>query len=146
MRTAVKQPRSFFSEGKIVFKKSGDEDAGASARRSAKRSAYLKIARDVYVVCVWALYVIARLFTTTMSVVFVAVYGIPWAMVVLAGALGVTPDTPILDLVFVYGASGLFVAGAALAGTLAAIRTVNRGLRWLRDLRPDWIFEDASEG
>lgn len=88
------------------------------------------------IVAAWTMYVLLSVVMTVTVLTFVAGGVMPWCMVTLAGGLGVSADTSMLDLVFVYGASGLFVVGAVLVLTMNGIRAATRELRVARD----WVI------
>lgn len=60
------------------------------------------------------------------SIVCTAAGGVvPWVMTTLAGGLGVTADTALLDMIFIYGASGLFVVIIMAMATFALMKWIN---------------------
>ena len=88
---------------------------------------------DVGVLSAWALYLVARVAVFLGVCVFVARMALPFCMIALAENIGMSADTPLLDLVFIYGASGLFVVGMALVVSVGVVRGANRVLIKIRD-------------
>lgn len=50
---------------------------------------------------------------------------VPWVMTTLAGGLGVTAETALLDMIFIYGASGLFAVILMAMATFALLKWIN---------------------
>lgn len=104
--------------------------SGASAPRDG---ALRRALRETGVVAAWALCAVGMLVAATLVVVVVAGSVIPWCMVTLASGLGVGAETSLVDLVFVYGASALFVVLIMAALAIGAIRAAGRTMARARD-------------
>lgn len=113
--------------GAIVAKRSRP---GTSAFRGG---ALRRAARETGVAAAWLLYVLCVLVAATTVVVVTAGSVIPWCMVTLASGLGVGAETSLVDLVFVYGASALFVVLIMSALALGAVRAAGRTMARARD-------------